>query len=219
MDCSLPGSSVHGIIQARILEWVAISLFRGSSGHRDRTRVSRIVGIHFAIWATREAKGTSFLAMRFSRHKSDNSQGALKNGREEGKITHKALQDFHWSPHSLLGLFAGLVILYGPVLTLVQLFAIPWTISHQAPLSIEFSRQEWILECVAMPSSRESSWSKDQTCISCIPALTGRFFTTEPLGKPLPWATLSEVLLFKSLLNSIILTVQPFYSLWMVYCF
>ena len=44
MDCSLPGSSVHGIIQARILEWVAISFFRGSSGHRDRTQVSRIVG-------------------------------------------------------------------------------------------------------------------------------------------------------------------------------
>ena len=35
MDCSLPGSSVHGIFQARILEWVAISFFRGSSQPRD----------------------------------------------------------------------------------------------------------------------------------------------------------------------------------------
>ena len=34
-DCSLPGSSVHGIFQARILEWVAISFFRGSSQSRD----------------------------------------------------------------------------------------------------------------------------------------------------------------------------------------
>ena len=44
MDCSLPGSSVHGIFQARVLEWVAISFSRGSSQPRDRIRVSRIVG-------------------------------------------------------------------------------------------------------------------------------------------------------------------------------
>ena len=41
MDCSLPGSSLHGILQARILEWVAISFSRESSQHRDHTRVSR----------------------------------------------------------------------------------------------------------------------------------------------------------------------------------
>jgi len=39
MDCSLPGSCVHGILQARILKWVAISFFRGSSQHRDQTRI------------------------------------------------------------------------------------------------------------------------------------------------------------------------------------
>ena len=40
MDCSLPGSSVHGIVQAKILEWVAISSSRGSSQPRDRTHIS-----------------------------------------------------------------------------------------------------------------------------------------------------------------------------------
>ena len=55
MDCSLPGSSVCGIFQARILEWVAISFSRASSRPRDRTWVSCIVGRHFTIWATREA--------------------------------------------------------------------------------------------------------------------------------------------------------------------
>ena len=40
MDYSLPGSSVHGILQARILEWVAVPSSRGSSGPRDRTHVS-----------------------------------------------------------------------------------------------------------------------------------------------------------------------------------
>ena len=46
-DCSLPGSSIRGIFQARILEWVAISLSRGSSWPRDRTPVSCIVGRRF----------------------------------------------------------------------------------------------------------------------------------------------------------------------------
>ena len=44
MDYSLPGSSIHGIFQARVLEWVAISFFRGSSQPSNRTQVSRIAG-------------------------------------------------------------------------------------------------------------------------------------------------------------------------------
>ena len=54
MDCSLPGSSVQGIFQARILEWVAISFSRGSSQPRDRTQVSHIASRCFIILATRE---------------------------------------------------------------------------------------------------------------------------------------------------------------------
>ena len=50
VDCSLPGSSVHGILQAIVLEWVAISFCRRSSRPRDRTRVSRIGGRHFNLW-------------------------------------------------------------------------------------------------------------------------------------------------------------------------
>ena len=56
MDCSLPGSSVHGIILARVLEWVAISSSRGSSRPRDQTRVScrscigRRILYHWATW-------------------------------------------------------------------------------------------------------------------------------------------------------------------------
>ena len=52
MDCSLPGSSVHGILQARILEWVAIPFSRGSSWPRDWTQVSCIAGRFFTIRAT-----------------------------------------------------------------------------------------------------------------------------------------------------------------------
>ena len=46
MDCSPPGSTDHGILQARILWWVAISFFRGSSWPRDRTQVSCIASRH-----------------------------------------------------------------------------------------------------------------------------------------------------------------------------
>ena len=51
MDCNPPGSSVHGILQARILEWVAIPFSRGSSQPRDWTQVSCIAGRFFTVWA------------------------------------------------------------------------------------------------------------------------------------------------------------------------
>ena len=52
MDCSLPGSSVHGISQARIPEWVAISFSRGSSKPRDQTHISFIGRHRLPHWAT-----------------------------------------------------------------------------------------------------------------------------------------------------------------------
>jgi len=55
VDCSPPSSSVHGILQAGILEWIAISFSRGSSRPRDRTQVSHIAGRRFNLCTTREA--------------------------------------------------------------------------------------------------------------------------------------------------------------------
>ena len=55
MDCSLPGSSVQGVLQARIVEWVAIPFSRGSSRPRDQALVSPIAGRFSTIWATTEA--------------------------------------------------------------------------------------------------------------------------------------------------------------------
>ena len=54
--CSLPGSSIHGILQARIPEWLAIPFSRGSSWPRDWTQVSCTAGRFFTIWATKEAQ-------------------------------------------------------------------------------------------------------------------------------------------------------------------
>ena len=60
MDHRPPGSSVHGILQARIQEWVAIPFCRGSSPSRDRTWIVSIAGRFFTNWATREAHNWSY---------------------------------------------------------------------------------------------------------------------------------------------------------------
>ena len=72
MDCSPPGSSIHGIFQARILEWAAISFSRGSSRPRDQTLVSRIVDRHFTVWATKEVPGyrETFLVIKKKKKKT-----------------------------------------------------------------------------------------------------------------------------------------------------
>ena len=62
VDCSLPGSSVHGISQTWILEWVAISFSRVSSWPRDWTQVSHVVDRCFTIWATRVCTHTLLVA-------------------------------------------------------------------------------------------------------------------------------------------------------------
>ena len=59
MDCSPPGSSIHGIFQARVLEWVAISFFRGSSRPKDRTRVSHVVDRCFTTLQRLQLEGLS----------------------------------------------------------------------------------------------------------------------------------------------------------------
>ena len=75
MDCSLPGSSAHGIFQARKLEWVAISFSRGSFRPRDRTRDSHIVGRRFTVWATREVRIGSCTAGKNKKGTKDNLIG------------------------------------------------------------------------------------------------------------------------------------------------
>ena len=54
MDDSLPGSSIHGVFQARVLEWGAITFSKQSSKPRDQTHVSCISDSFFTVWVTRE---------------------------------------------------------------------------------------------------------------------------------------------------------------------
>ena len=75
MDCSPPGSPIHGIFQARILEWVVISFSRRSFQPRDWAWVSRIVGRCFTIWATREV-----LKKRLKDFSEGKTEGRRKRG-------------------------------------------------------------------------------------------------------------------------------------------
>ena len=67
MDYSPPGSSVHGILQARKLKWIAMPSSRGSSQPRDWTRVSCPARRFFNVWATRKAYSLELL--KISSHK------------------------------------------------------------------------------------------------------------------------------------------------------
>ena len=126
MDCSPPRSSVHVILQARILEWVAISFSRGSSPPRDRTWVSCIAGRFFTIWASKE-----FTEMVYSIEKR-------------------------------VSVTPSCPTLYDP------------RDCSPGGSSVHGILQARILESVAIPFSRGSSWSRDWTWVSHI---AGRFFT------------------------------------------
>ena len=82
MDCSPPGSSVHGILQARTLEWVAMPSSRGSSQLRGQTQVSCTAGF-FTVWGTREAQV-------FLRHSK------LKEVPWEFQLYHWVESSLHW---------------------------------------------------------------------------------------------------------------------------
>ena len=85
IDSSPPGSSVPGILQAGILEWVAISFSRRSSRPRDWTQVSSIVGKCFTVWATRagtklscKSEVTSLLYLRPTGHREGSHDSVLQ---------------------------------------------------------------------------------------------------------------------------------------------
>ena len=80
MDCNLSGFSVHGIFQARVLEWIAISFSSGSSRPRDRTQVSRIVDRRFTVWV----KGGR---TKYKRQKEKQRDSSWGGSREEGEIS------------------------------------------------------------------------------------------------------------------------------------
>ena len=162
MDCSPPGFSVHGILQARILGWVNMSSSRGSFPPRDRTQVSHVAGRFFTIWAI---PFSSFPIPPYP----DLSLKAFTLNSRLSLFTFCLL---HWTIYllSVCSYFTGVTLdsLAGSILL----------VHCQVPLYVEFSRQEH--KWVAIPFSRGSSWPRDGTWVSCIT----RRLPPEPQGKP-----------------------------------
>ena len=143
MDGNLPGSSVHGILLARTLEWVAIPFSRGSFWPRDRTWVSCVAGRFFIVWATRESP----LILTFNYFFSLSPTNCV-NSMKAGYLSHSAL--FSWRSLHLVVNDTKHLLATAPLprpafssvqsLSRVRLFATPWIAACQASLSITNSR-------------------------------------------------------------------------------
>ena len=148
MDYSLPEASVHEILQARILERVAIPFYRGSSWPRDRTLVSWIAGRFFFFFLLPEPPGKPiiFIEQLWIQWPFQNQRWShqfLHRLLSSSGIKTSALQTC-WKALTLVSLFKIYVLLSG-MLTIqsfspVRLFATPWTAARQASLSITNSR-------------------------------------------------------------------------------
>ena len=156
MDCSPSGSSIHGILQARILEWAAIPCFRGSSQPKDWTQFSCFAARSFTIWVTGEAQ---FLCVE-TWTTSDALWIRLAFQRISPCYLLRflySLSNYYWGPSPCqrccrLGeqgrcsrgqMFIKQVISNACMLSRfsrVQLFLTPWTVAHQASLSMILSQ-------------------------------------------------------------------------------
>ena len=139
IDSSLPDSSVHGISQARILEWVAIFFSRGSSWPRDRTHLSCIGRWILHRWPTRDAPRTWLLLSRFSRVRLCNPiDGSPPGFPVPGILQARTLE---WVAISFSNAWKWKVKVKS--LSSVWLLATPWSAAYQAPPSMGFSRQKY----------------------------------------------------------------------------
>ena len=124
----MPGSSVHGILQAIKLDWVIILFSRKCFPHRDKTQVSCIPGRFFTIWAPGKSSQKAWVSGNAPlRNRDHDNWWAFSNYTS-------SLPRFSESPRSVcvLSHFSH-----------VPLFATLWTIAHQAPLSLGFSKHNY----------------------------------------------------------------------------
>ena len=169
--CNPIDYTVHGIFQARILEWVAFLFSRGSSQPRDQTQVSCIGSGFFTTWATREAQEY------WSGYPIPSPEDLPNPGIKQGSPVLQAdplPTEVKWSEVTLL--------------SRVRLFATLWSVAHQVPLSMGFSRQEyWSGLPFPSPGDLPDPGIKPQS-----PALEADALTSESPGKPLTnWPSFS----------------------------
>ena len=170
MDCSLPGSCVHGILKARILEWLATPL----------QGIFPTQGSNLGFWHCR------WVLYHLSHLGGSRVSSDFIHCRSQASLSHiqpTSSESEKCNPTSTLIKVPVLMLQFSSVqlLSRVRLFVTPWTVACQAPVSMEFPRQEY-WRGLPFPSPGDLS---DPGVELLSLALTGRFFTTEPPGKPL----------------------------------
>ena len=144
VDCTPQVSSVHGISQARILEWVAISFFRASSQPRDWTSISvwqvdsLPLSHRWSPYTMYAAAATAAKSLQSCPTLCDPIDGSPPDCSVPGILQARTLE---WVAIS----FSNAWKWKGKVksLSCAQLLATPWTAAHHAPPSMGFSRQEY----------------------------------------------------------------------------
>ena len=173
MDCSLPGSSVHGILQARIPEWVVIPFFRGSSRPRGQIH---LFGIGRQILYRLSHQGSPLYLVQRPDHTH------IQRNTEHSLIHHfnilaymrfttwKELRYINtWLKFILIGNRTCLYIAMEVSMKSLQSYLTlcdPTDCSPQGSFDHEILQAK-ILEWVAIPFSRGSSQPRDWTCVSC----------------------------------------------------
>ena len=179
MYCGPPGSSVHGILQARILEWVAMPSLKGSSRPRDWTWVSCITGDSLLL----NHGGSPIYTYAAAAAKSLQSCPTLCNpidSSPQGSPVPGILQarTLEWVAISFTMHESEKWKLKVKSLSPVWLFATPWTAAYQAPPSMGFSRQEY-WSGLPLPSPGDLP---DPGIEPGSPALQADALTSEPPG-------------------------------------
>ena len=207
VDCSLPGSSIHGIFQARVPEWLAISFSRGAS--RDGTCISCISGRCFTIWAPREAHSGGYIVQYEKWYKWKLCLlFLLKHQRHS--LANLILPSFpvvpllpyyiYWnriaesSPYSGGGEFGSTPWRASKSWVRLWSFSYPAVCNSLQPHGLGFSRQEYRKELPFSFSRGERALTNPEielTSLACVPCIVGRFLTTEPPGKPEELAAVS----------------------------
>ena len=136
MNCSQPGSSVHGILQERILEWVAIPLFKGSFRPRDQTQISCTAGRFFTVWATREALPQYKRKSSQKIHNDDNNNRNNNNKKQQ-----------HWEISSSPVVRTPLPLQATQVWPLVRELLIR---SHTSTAQPKFKEKKNLCECLLL---------------------------------------------------------------------
>ena len=172
MDYSPQGSFIHGIIQKRILEWIAMPFSRGSSWPRSWTWVSHIAGRFFTVWTTREAgyiknekcqrsllyAGQYFYALQ-SHCPYPSNMFYVPHGWSLWNVSSELYfpLNFGWvhpegnTSRKNEDRKINMVVFTPATISQSMLVMTPWTVTHQASLSMEFCRQEYWSGWIAIP--------------------------------------------------------------------